>query len=88
MGVILLDVSTPLSLLRYVNRALFQRNRYGSLEGNKDSIKWKMIHHISIVTPKSRKRYAALFEQLTIPKIKLTSIKEIKKQFDEWELTR
>ncbi|MBC8951368.1 AAA family ATPase [Xenorhabdus sp. PB62.4] len=87
-GVILLDVSTPSSLLRYANRTLFQRNRrYGALEGNKDTIKWKMIHHISVVIPKSRKRYAVLFKQLTIPKIKLSSIKEIKKQFDEWELS-
>ncbi|CAM3711954.1 GTPase [Xenorhabdus thuongxuanensis] len=87
-GMILLDVSTPSSLLRYVNRTLFQRNRYGGLEGNRDSIKWKMIHHISVVAPKSRKRYADLFEQVTIPKIKLTSIKEIKEQFDKWELIR
>ncbi|MDC9590815.1 AAA family ATPase [Xenorhabdus sp. XENO-10] len=85
-GVILLDISTPSSLLRYANRTLFQHNRYGGLEGNKDSIKWNMIHHITVVTPKSRKRYAALFEQLTIPKIKLTSIKEIKEPFDEWGL--
>ncbi len=47
-----------------------------------------MIHHISVVTPTSRKRYAALFEQLTIPKIKLTSIKEIKEQSDKWGLIR
>lgn len=87
-GLILLDVSTPSSLLRYVNRTLLQCNRYGGLEGNRDSIKWKMIHHITVVTPKSRKRYAELFEQLIIPKIKLTSIKEIKDQFDKWELTR
>ncbi|MBE8596142.1 GTPase [Xenorhabdus sp. BG5] len=87
-GVILLDVSTSSSLLRYVNRTLFQRKRYGGLEGSRDSIKWKMIHHISVVTPNSRKYYAGLFEQLTIPKIKLTSIKEIKDQFDKWELTR
>ncbi|OTA18183.1 ATPase AAA [Xenorhabdus beddingii] len=87
-GVILLDISTPASLLRYVNRTLFQRNRCGALEGSKDSITWKMIHHISVVTPKSRKRYAEKFEQLTLPKIKLTSIKQIKQQFDEWELMR
>ncbi|MBD2784142.1 AAA family ATPase [Xenorhabdus sp. DI] len=87
-GVILLDISTPSSLLRYANRTLFQRNRCGALEGNKDSIKWKMIHHITVVTPTSRKRYAALFERLTIPKIKLTSIKQIKVQFNKWDLTR
>ncbi|WP_340620958.1 AAA family ATPase [Xenorhabdus siamensis] len=87
-GIILLDISMPSSLLRYVNRTLLQSNRYGALEGGKDSIKWKMLSHITVVTPKSRKRYAAIFEQLTIPKIRLNSIKEIKEQFDQWELTR
>ncbi|MBC8944195.1 MULTISPECIES: GTPase [Xenorhabdus] len=87
-GIILLDISMPSSLLRYVNRTLLQSNRYGALEGGKDSIKWKMLRHITVVTPKSRKRYAAMFEQLTIPKIRLNSIKEIKEQFDQWELTR
>ncbi|CDL80112.1 ATPase AAA [Xenorhabdus cabanillasii] len=81
-------ISLPSSLLRYVNRTLFQNNRYGALEGGKDSIKWKMLHHITVITPKSRERYAAMFEQLTIPKIRLNSIKEIKEQFDKWELTR
>ncbi|MDX7990341.1 hypothetical protein [Xenorhabdus littoralis] len=83
-GVILLDISTPSSLLRYTYRTLFQHYRHGGLEGNKDSIKWKMIHHITVVTPTSRKRHAALFERLELPKIKLSSIKAIKDQFDEW----
>ncbi|MDX7998963.1 AAA family ATPase [Xenorhabdus sp. Reich] len=87
-GVILLDISTSSSLLRYTYRTLFQHYRHGGLEGNKDSIKWKMIHHITVVTPTSRKRHAALFERLELPKIKLSSIKAIKDQFDEWELTR
>ncbi|PHM30162.1 AAA family ATPase [Xenorhabdus innexi] len=86
-GIILLDISTPSSLLRYINRTLFQRKRYGALEGNQDSIKWQMLHHITVVTPKSRKRYAAMFKELTIPKIKLVSIQEMKKQFNQWGLT-
>ncbi|PHM45081.1 ATPase AAA [Xenorhabdus mauleonii] len=87
-GVIFLDISTPASLFRYTYRTLFQRQRYGGLEGGKDSIKWDMIHHIAIVTPREKKCREALFEQLEIPKIKLSSIKEIKRQFDKWELTR
>ncbi|WP_426575870.1 GTPase [Xenorhabdus stockiae] len=85
-GFILLDVSTLSSLLRYINRTSFQRKRYGGLEGNQDSIKWEMLHHITVVTPKNRKRYAAMFEKLAMPKIKLSSIKEMKEQFNKWEL--
>lgn len=87
-GLILLDVSTLSSLLRYVNRTLFQYKRYGGLEGGQDRLNWKMFHHIAAVTPKNRKHYAELFDTLTIPKIRLTSINDINKQFDEWELTR
>ncbi|MDR0219536.1 MAG: AAA family ATPase [Enterobacteriaceae bacterium] len=87
-GVILLDISTSSSLLRYINRTLFQRKRYGALEGNKDSIKWDMLHHIVVVTPKSRKCYATMFEQLAIPKIRLASVKEMEEQYDKWELPR
>ncbi|MDX7986888.1 AAA family ATPase [Xenorhabdus sp. 12] len=85
-GVIFLDISTPASLFRYAYRTLFQRHRYGGLEGGKDSIKWDMIHHIAVVIPSKRKHQEDLFEQLEIPKIKLSSVKEIKQQFDKWEL--
>ncbi|WP_023639045.1 ATPase AAA [Dickeya zeae] len=87
-GLILLDISTLASLSRYVNRTLFQHQRYGGLEGGKDRLNWRMVHHIVAVTPGNRKYYAELFETLALPKIKLASIKEINKQFDEWGLTR
>ncbi|MGM3161465.1 ATPase AAA [Dickeya undicola] len=87
-GLILLDVSTLSSLLRYVNRTLFQYKRYGGLEGGQDRLNRKMLYHIAAATPKNRKYYAELFDSLTIPKIRLASIKDINRQFDEWELTR
>ncbi|GAB2937418.1 P-loop NTPase family protein [Hafnia psychrotolerans] len=87
-GLILLDITTALSLMRYFNRTLFEGQRNGGLEGAKERITWEMIRHITLVTPAKRKRYTELFEQLTIPKIRLSSIREIKKQFEEWELTR
>jgi adenylate kinase family enzyme len=59
-GVILLDISAPASLLRYFRRTLFGRRRIGALEGGQDSIKWLMIRHISVVSRKNRKRYAAI----------------------------
>ncbi|MGY3002057.1 hypothetical protein ACVW2A_004587 [Ewingella americana] len=45
-----------------------------------------MFHHIIFVTPKNRKRYAKQFSQWTLPKIRLASAREIKKQMREWEL--
>lgn len=70
-GVILLDVSTATSLLRYLRRSWFEPNRKGGLDGGRDSVKWEMIHHIVAVTPASRRRYKAVFEGLGLPKVRL-----------------
>ena len=63
-GLILLDISTPASLFRYCRRTLFERKRFGALEGGRDGIKWAMIYHIAVVSPKNRKRYANMFHGL------------------------
>jgi adenylate kinase family enzyme len=77
-GLILLDVSTSTSLLRYFHRTVFgRRNRAGALAGGHDSIKWDMVHHIAVTTRANRKRYAALFRQINLPKICLSSAREI-----------
>jgi adenylate kinase family enzyme len=70
-GLILLDLPTTASLWRYVRRCWFERNRIGALEGGQDSVKWVMIHHIAFRTRDNRKRYAALFDSLDMPKIRL-----------------
>ncbi len=76
-GLILLDVSTARSLLRYLRRSWFERDRAGALEGGSDSVKWDMIHHITVATPENRKRYAQFFEQSPLPKIRLASAREL-----------
>lgn len=87
-GLILLDVSTPVSLLRYFRRSLFETGRLGALEGGRDSIKWDMIHHIAVVQPRNRKRYSAMFDELDLPKLRLSSVTAIKQRFNAWDLTR
>jgi hypothetical protein len=85
-GFILLDISTPASLLRYFRRTIFDRNRFGALEGGRDTIKWGMIYHIAVVTPKNRKRYANMFSEIDLPKIRLPSIRAIKRYYRRWGL--
>jgi len=85
-GLILLDISTAVSLLRYFRRTLFQNDRVGALEGNRDSIKWAMIHHIAVVTPGLRRRWAAFYDAVDRPKIKLPSVGAIKQCHRDWHL--
>lgn len=85
-GVILLDVSTSLSLWRYVRRTLFQTDREGGLAGGHDSIKWDMLYHIVVTTRKNRRRYAEMFEGLKLPKIQLTSADAMQRCYAAWEL--
>jgi adenylate kinase family enzyme len=76
-GLILLDISTATSLLRYLRRSWFERDRVGGLEGGKDSVKWSMIYHISITTRENRRRYKEIFEHITLPKVRLSTAREI-----------
>ncbi len=87
-GVILLDISATASLLRYFRRTLFERGRIGALDGGKDSVKWLMIRHICVVSPKNRKRYAVLFDDIELPKIYLKSMDEIDRSYEHWGLER
>jgi adenylate kinase family enzyme len=85
-GLIVLDVSTGASLFRCVRRTISDARRVGSLEGGQDSIKMDMLHHILMVTPANRKRYADLFQQLSLPKVYLPSIRAIKACYKDWGL--
>ena len=76
-GVILLDVPTSTSLLRYFRRTLFEKERVGALDGRKDSLKWTMIHHVAVATRENRRRYAELFGEIGLPKISLPSARAI-----------
>ena len=76
-GFILLDVPTTTSLYRYLRRSWFQRNLLGVLEGGKDSVKWNMIRHIAVTTRQNRRRYGETFEQIALPKIRLSTTCEV-----------
>lgn len=87
-GIILLDVSTVTSLLRYLRRTVSNDRRIGALAGGRDSIKLAMLHHIAVVTPGNRRRYADLFRQLYLPKVSLPSMRTINRCYRDWELER
>jgi adenylate kinase family enzyme len=76
-GAIRLEAATATCLMRYFRSTLFEKNRVGALDGRKDSVKWLMIHHIAVYVPKNRARNIAMFEQIELPKIRLSSGREI-----------
>lgn len=76
-GFILLETSTAKGLLRYLRRSWYERRRFGGLEGGRVSVKWGMIRHIVVITRKNRRRYVEMFEQVTPPKIKLTTLRKL-----------
>lgn len=76
-GVILLETPTMTSLVRYFRRSWFERARHGALDGGSDSVKWAMIRHIVVTTPGNRRRYAALFEEIGLPKLRLSTRQDL-----------
>lgn len=88
-GIILLDISTPLSLFRYMRRCLSgHATRAGGLEGGSERVTWEMIHHIAVATPGNRRRYADLYRRITLPKIRLASARAIDQCYRQWGLGR
>lgn len=85
-GVILLDVSTFTSLFRYARRTLFEQERAGALDGRLDRLSWAMLHHIAVVTPLNRRRYAGIYRQITLPKTCLPSLRAIRDGYRQWAL--
>lgn len=87
-GYILLDVSTPASLLRYLRRCYASHTRPGALEGGADNVNWAMIKHIAFVTPGNRWRYKqTLYPHIDLPKCFLQGPKAINDAYIRWNLS-
>lgn len=87
-GLILLDVSTIRALWRYVRRCWFEKDRLGALDGQKDTVKWGMIHWICVAARKSRKKWEKLFEVTDLPKVRLGTQGEIDAFYRAMKLER
>lgn len=85
-GLIVLDVPAWFSLVRYLRRCLFERDRVGALEGAADSVKWLMIRYILFQAPANRRRYATLVGEVGIPAVRLFSRRRIMQAYAEWGL--
>jgi hypothetical protein len=80
------DISMVASLFRYVGRSVLKSGRVGGLEDGKDSVKLSMLHHIAVVTPGNRRRYAEVFREVELPKVYLGSVGAIEGCWRDWGL--
>ncbi len=59
-----------------------------ALEEGRDRVNWLMIRQIIFATPPSRKRYAAMFDQIGLPKVKLASARDLRDFYRAEKLKR
>jgi adenylate kinase family enzyme len=86
-GIILLGDSRWANLRRYLWRTLFEkRARPGSLAGDKDSLKWEMIHWILVAQPPLREQNRARLQAARLPLVELDSMRALKALYASWEL--
>jgi hypothetical protein len=81
-----LDTAPVPSALRYLRRTLFDKVRFGSLDGAPEHLKWALFRYILIEQPRNRPRYAALLAQHPIPVIRLKSMRELRACYRHWSL--
>lgn len=86
-GVVVVDDHYVRRFGRYLKRTLFEAQRAGNLDGNRDSVKWMMINWIW-KTRNSVGRYEGFARDTGLPYVFCASLKDVRRLFDAWELTR
>lgn len=87
-GIVLIGSDRFSGLARYFRRTLFQRERAGALEGNRDSIKWEMIHWILFVTPRNLAQYRKRLPAAGLPYLEVRAMAQLNRLYAEWGLSR
>lgn len=85
-GAIVLDENHWLRLLRYFRRTLFERYRPGALEGQRDSIKWSMIHWVAFASRHNGARYREMVDETGLPRVHCRSMAEVRQLYRHWNL--
>lgn len=87
-GLILLDISVATALLRYIARCNSAKPRVGGIGVQKEKVSREMLKHILFDSPKNHLRYLSLFEQATIPKLLLSSPRDLNNYYHKWQLNK
>jgi len=87
-GILLLSDSRAANFVRYLRRTLFQPERVGALEGNRDSLKWGMVHWVLVQAPRNAHRMRETLPAAGLPFHELGSIREVREAYRAWGLER
>lgn len=85
-GVVVIDDHVLPRYLRYFNRTLFQRQRIGGLESDRDSLNWMMINWIWKTRNAEKYRIAA--QASGLPLVFCRNRTQLQALYDAWGLTR
>ena len=87
-GIVLLGDNRFANLRRYFIRTLFQRQRIGGLDGDKDRLTWMMINWIMFVSQPSVRRYRVELPATGLPFVEVRNMRQLNRLYAEWGLTR
>jgi hypothetical protein len=87
-GIVLIGDNRWANLRRYFWRTWFQRQRIGSLAGDRDSVKWEMIHWIMAPSPRNLARYRTELPATGLPFVETRSMGQLNRLYAAWDLTR
>ncbi len=85
-GAIVLDDNPWRRLGRYVRRTLFERDRAGTIEGDKDRLKLSMLHWVLLGSRHNGARYRALVNQTQLPHVFCYTMGEVQRLYMHWRL--
>lgn len=87
-GIVLLSDNRLANFRRYLWRTLFQHDRLGNLEGNRDSLKWDMVRWVLVQGPRNVVRYAKMLPATGLPFLHVRSMRRLQQLYREWGLER
>lgn len=87
-GIILLGANRWSNLYRYFLRCMRARDRVGGLVGDRDSVKWSMIHWILVVSPNNLQSYRSRLPQSGLPLIDIGNLHQLNELYAAWKLRR
>ena len=87
-GLIVLDVSTPVSLARYVRRTVVERHRHGGLDGVRDHLDLGMIRWIAGGGRRNRAGYRDRVQTAEPPAILLPTTRALREFYRSEHLER